>query len=95
MLRLRCSICNKIKNTENNYTENVKYALKYEIDGKGQQAVATFDARCSGCTDTSRVEIECTDCGEIKGLDSFNKTQRKNSDEAVRGPYALHKVEMP
>lgn len=82
--KLRCSICNKHKNTEPNFSSKQLAGLKDVIQRKGQGAAQTHEMVCIPCSTAGiSFEMTCIDCEQTMGLDAFAKTQRRDRDNAV------------
>lgn len=45
--------------------------------------------KCTNCTGKQVIEMKCSQCLRVKGLDGFTKAQRRDPDNAVSEIYHL------
>jgi hypothetical protein len=85
LFRIKCASCEKLR---------MQYAFsKTQLDKVRQHVTSRAYlrhelpqwpyVRCIDCSGMSRVELKCTACGKLKGIDEFSKSQRGKGDLAV------------
>ena len=84
MYRIKCDRCKKWKGTTNYSNRQLDELRKRLSKLRGSEIADAMTANCRACNGGSVVELQCSKCDKIKGLDDFTKTQRANGDNAVR-----------
>lgn len=81
--KLRCKICKKLKVLDG-YSKNQLLDFKHRLAANPRLANPTAaHVRCRQCTPGQVHELECSQCGAMKGLNGFTKAQRRDPDNAV------------
>lgn len=93
--RIKCDRCEKYM-VQSQFSFKQLNDARFAIYEKGKGA--SYKIKCRHCTGPQVVEIECTVCNVVKGLDSFAKIQRTKPDMAVRiwliGLTSLHNTSL-
>lgn len=64
-----------------NFSQKQLTDVRYQLSTRGQ---ILTNPRCLKCTGQPLVELECFMCHKTKGLEAFAKSQRQDTDNAVR-----------
>lgn len=78
--KLRCNMCLKNFN-QASFSQKQLTDVRWQVSRTGK---ITTNPKCSKCTGSQPVEIECVMCHKTKGLEEYSKTQRRRPDDAVR-----------
>lgn len=77
--KLKCDRCDKWKGTIEGFSQTQRDKAKYELMRNGM--TARYTVTCTRCVGPL-TEIECSVCGEVKGITSFARSQRTKPDQA-------------
>lgn len=80
--KIKCETCKKIR-MQNAFSKRQLDILRNAIAKKGTKAINSPGyARCRNCVGGQAVEMRCSVCDQVKGLDQFAKAQRHNREMA-------------
>ncbi|KAF2281596.1 uncharacterized protein EI97DRAFT_34152 [Westerdykella ornata] len=78
--KIKCGRCDKYKGHAN-YSHKQLCDAREAIKQNGKNA--RYSIKCSECTGGQPMELECSVCNQVKGMDDFAKSQRSKGDAAV------------
>ena len=81
--RIKCDRCRKWKGTTNYSKKQLDELRKKLSKLRSAEIPDAMTANCRACNGGSVVELQCSKCDKVKGLDDFAKAQRSNGDNAV------------
>jgi len=86
--RMKCCRCDKNKASTTNFSKKEQDRAKEAVQ---YNSAVPKDLKCITCTTGQNTEMKCVMCDQVKGLDSFAKTHRRNPEQAVRFlEFAIH-----
>lgn len=78
---MKCCRCDKNKASIANFSKKEQDRARETIQ---HSSAVLKDLKCITCTTGQNTEMKCVMCEQVKGLDFFAKTHRRNPEQAVR-----------
>ena len=81
--KLRCKACQKLK-VSSHFSEYQMIKFKRLLAANPRLSNPnTATIECAICSNSQRDELECANCEDVKSIEDFSRTQRRNGDLAV------------